>query len=114
MVRVTCLVCSDMACTLLQAATATVHHWPHSLSSPPAQSAERVEARLKGLALLKGIRISEFFKDFDPLRSGKITSKSTTGTRLLFICWLNLQRLSFDAVSTSTWGYQLVTVTICR
>lgn len=41
---------------------------------PPHLSAEHVETKLRGLALLNRVRVSEFFKDFDPLRSGKITS----------------------------------------
>ena len=37
---------------------------------------EDVEKALKSLAQIKRVRVSEFFKDFDPLRSGFITSES--------------------------------------
>ena len=36
---------------------------------------EDVEERLKSMAMTKRIRVSEFFKDYDPLRSGYITSE---------------------------------------
>lgn len=35
-----------------------------------------VEDKLRHVTQIKRIRVSEFFKDFDPLRSGYITSKS--------------------------------------
>ena len=35
----------------------------------------RVEAQLRHILQKKQIRVSEFFRDFDPLRSGYITSR---------------------------------------
>ena len=40
------------------------------------KSAENVEDQLRHVTQIKRIRVSEFFKDFDPLRSGYITSKA--------------------------------------
>ena len=41
------------------------------------KSAENVEDQLRHATQMKRIRVSEFFKDFDPLRSGYITSKKS-------------------------------------
>ena len=71
-------------CTLQATATASSHYWPHSATPPPHLSAEHVETKLRGLALLNRVRVSEFFKDFDPLRSGKITSMHAHNTILWY------------------------------
>ena len=43
--------------------------------SVPEQVVDVVENQLRHITKTKMIRVSEFFKDFDPLRSGYITSE---------------------------------------
>ena len=58
---------------------ATLALSPAGATNPTAtlafKSAETVEDQLRHVTQIKRIRVSEFFKDFDPLRSGYITSK---------------------------------------
>ena len=51
------------------------------------KSAENVEDQLRHVTQIKRIRVSEFFKDFDPLRSGYITSKAPKFImQYIFLC----------------------------
>ena len=49
---------------------------PESSALTTFKSASSVEDQLRHVTQIKRIRVSEFFKDFDPLRSGYITSKN--------------------------------------
>lgn len=61
----------------LSPAGADVHpKGSNSTSAVAFKSAENVEDQLRHVTQIKRIRVSEFFKDFDPLRSGYITSKA--------------------------------------
>ena len=48
---------------------------PEDSAMTAFKSAASVEEQLRHVTQIKRIRVSEFFKDFDPLRSGYITSK---------------------------------------
>lgn len=48
---------------------------PEDSAMAAFKSAASVEEQLRHVTQIKRIRVSEFFKDFDPLRSGYITSK---------------------------------------
>lgn len=54
------------------------HSRPPTVPSIALQddACEDVEDKFKSMAVTKRIRVSEFFKDYDPLRSGYITSES--------------------------------------
>lgn len=58
-------------------------HFP-SATTDQVKDASSLEDRLKYITQIKRIRVSEFFKDFDPLRSGFITSKELYTDRLTF------------------------------
>ena len=54
--------------------------------APTASVGSAVEERLKHATQTRRIRVSEFFKDYDPLRSGFITSECLGKTFLA--CWM--------------------------
>ena len=56
---------------------------PGPSSPPPALTA--IENKLKYIIQNRGIRISEFFQDYDPLRSGYITSEFNVYIYLLYM-----------------------------
>lgn len=58
-------------------------HFP-SATIDQVNDASSLEERLKYITQIKRIRVSEFFKDFDPLRSGFITSKELCTDRLAY------------------------------
>lgn len=66
----------------------TVIYSPHthfaSTTTDQVNDASSLEERLKYITQIKRIRVSEFFKDFDPLRSGFITSKESCTDRLMY------------------------------
>lgn len=59
------------------AAASVIYSAPGLLPGPPSPQPEltSIENKLKYIIQNRGIRVSEFFQDYDPLRSGYITSE---------------------------------------
>lgn len=55
-----------------------------STTTDQVNDASSLKERLKYITQIKRIRVSEFFKDFDPLRSGFITSKELCTDILIY------------------------------
>ena len=69
----------SQATLALSPAGANVHpKGSNSTATVAFKSAENVEDQLRHVTQTKRIRVSEFFKDFDPLRSGYITSNPSS------------------------------------
>lgn len=82
------------------AAASVIYSAPGLLPGPPSPQPEltSIENKLKYIIQNRGIRVSEFFQDYDPLRSGYITSEYNI---LRLVACIIISRVSVSSLSGS-------------